>query len=299
MTDETNQGFDEIINFDFSGVDKSILQDVERELKEDTYTRKARKHYCSKYPGIESARMYAVLAINDKDDLADGMLNAGMSKGKLATRYDIQEIRTLYDFLNVPDYEFFIYFLVDAGTVVYVGQSTELPVRLGGHIKSRIEKEKMFDSIYYLPCETKARMNGIERWYIVLLAPKYNKAMKVNVPKYTERQSSTGIRQIDKQNIEAQLLHAATATKGTYIYDDTLKGFGVYVGPKNKTYPKSKVSYFIEQRSGGRRSKKYRYVFAQYPEIDPDRARERATKLIAQVRNGIDITARHKDTLVQ
>lgn len=62
-----------------------------------------------------------------------------------------------------------VYFLCLGGDVVYVGQSTSLwPSRLGGH------SDKDFDAVYYIVVP-EGKVYEIERHYIELLAPRYNR----------------------------------------------------------------------------------------------------------------------------
>lgn len=61
-----------------------------------------------------------------------------------------------------------IYFLVSSGEIVYVGQSVNILVRLGAHIK-----EKEFDSIAYLPAEAH-ELDFVESYFIHALRPRLN-----------------------------------------------------------------------------------------------------------------------------
>ena len=63
-----------------------------------------------------------------------------------------------------------IYFLCSGPEVVYVGQSTVLPARIGQHLQ---QNTKIFDRIFYIPVPEK-RLNDVERMYIETLKPKYN-----------------------------------------------------------------------------------------------------------------------------
>jgi hypothetical protein len=63
-----------------------------------------------------------------------------------------------------------VYFLIDLGQVVYVGQSENLHKRLSDHIR---QKEKQFDSFHFVECHP-ALINELEHSYIASLQPKYN-----------------------------------------------------------------------------------------------------------------------------
>ena len=63
-----------------------------------------------------------------------------------------------------------IYFLCDGNDVVYVGQSSDVIMRVIAHHR---EKKKVFDQVFFLPCCVK-HLNREEEKYIKLLVPKYN-----------------------------------------------------------------------------------------------------------------------------
>ena len=48
----------------------------------------------------------------------------------------------------------------------------------------------------------------------------------------------------------------------------------------------------MQKNAGGRRSKQYKITFGQFPDLDPLKAKDKAHMLIAEIRNGIDISAR-------
>lgn len=62
----------------------------------------------------------------------------------------------------------FVYFLLDHGDVVYVGQTTQNISRPYSHRQS-----KKYDEIYILPC-SKEELDCIEGYYIDKYMPKYN-----------------------------------------------------------------------------------------------------------------------------
>lgn len=60
-----------------------------------------------------------------------------------------------------------VYFLVDSGKVVYVGQSVNVYARIAQH------HDKVFDSFAFIPCE-KDMLNALESLYIHVLRPPLN-----------------------------------------------------------------------------------------------------------------------------
>jgi hypothetical protein len=60
-----------------------------------------------------------------------------------------------------------VYFLIDSGKVIYVGQSVNVYGRISEHW------DKTFDSFAYIPCE-KESLNALESLYIHLLRPPMN-----------------------------------------------------------------------------------------------------------------------------
>ena len=72
----------------------------------------------------------------------------------------------LYEFNSIPSC---VYFLIDAIEIVYVGQSTNLSLRIHTH-----QSNKEFNKVIYMPIE-EGRLNEVERFFIETLEPKYNK----------------------------------------------------------------------------------------------------------------------------
>ena len=64
-----------------------------------------------------------------------------------------------------------IYFLLHKKKVVYVGQSKNLPARIGNH------KDKIYDAARMIKCN-KSRLDYYENRFINLFTPKYNKNQK-------------------------------------------------------------------------------------------------------------------------
>lgn len=63
-----------------------------------------------------------------------------------------------------------VYFLMDEGAVVYVGQTTNLKWRIDQHIQQGV---KEFDSVAFAPCCV-SRLLEVESHYIREMAPPYN-----------------------------------------------------------------------------------------------------------------------------
>ncbi|HEX2598114.1 MAG TPA: GIY-YIG nuclease family protein [Terriglobales bacterium] len=69
---------------------------------------------------------------------------------------------------SVPTYKITgIYFLIQKGKVVYVGQSVSIATRVEQH------KDKSFDAVSVIPCKL-AHLDALESLYIHMLRPKYN-----------------------------------------------------------------------------------------------------------------------------
>lgn len=86
-----------------------------------------------------------------------------------------------------------VYFLVDAGAVVYVGQSVNVFVRVGAH-----HRDKIFDSVAYIGCEV-ALLDVYESLYIHQFQPKYNGGEGRNVS------APLGIKEISRLAVAARL----------------------------------------------------------------------------------------------
>ncbi len=66
-----------------------------------------------------------------------------------------------------------VYFLIHKDEIVYVGQSTNIDLRITNH------KEKVFDRILYILVK-KERLILEEDYYISLYKPRYNKTLEIN-----------------------------------------------------------------------------------------------------------------------
>jgi hypothetical protein len=68
---------------------------------------------------------------------------------------------------NIWDLATGVYFLIDTGKVVYVGQSTNVYARIASH------HDKVFDSFAFMPCNKKV-LDNLESLYIHILRPALN-----------------------------------------------------------------------------------------------------------------------------
>lgn len=68
---------------------------------------------------------------------------------------------------NTWDLAIGVYFLIDTGKVVYVGQSTNVYARIASH------HDKVFDSFAFMPCD-KTVLDNLESLYIHILRPALN-----------------------------------------------------------------------------------------------------------------------------
>lgn len=81
------------------------------------------------------------------------------------------------------------------------------------------------------------------------------------------------------------------SSKTTFIWDDTLKGFGV------KAYPSGRLVFVLQGRLDG---KVRRYTIGQYGSPwSPDQAREQALMFLSQLTQGIDPTHEKKARRLQ
>lgn len=71
-----------------------------------------------------------------------------------------------------------IYFLLHKKEVVYVGQSVSIMHRVQQHV---VDGAKRFDRWCYIPVK-QGELTEVERFYITLLRPTYNKAGKPDLP---------------------------------------------------------------------------------------------------------------------
>ena len=93
----------------------------------------------------------------------------------------------LYEYSIIPSC---VYFLIDAGQIVYVGQSTNLASRLITH-----RNVKEFNRILYMPIENN-RLDEVERFFIETLEPKYNAEQFISNKTY--RYKGLGYKLINK-----------------------------------------------------------------------------------------------------
>lgn len=103
---------------------------------------------------------------------------------------------------------------------------------------------------------------------------------------------------ISKQSIDAAVTDALLTQSSNVIWDTEQRGFAVRVGAPNDKYPNGKITYFVQKRVAGRRSKEIRFVFGQYPTMDIQTARNAALSLISDIRSNVDIAKERNDLLL-
>src|SRR5215475_5279114 len=81
---------------------------------------------------------------------------------------------------------------------------------------------------------------------------------------------------------------SADPVREYFVWDDELKGFGVRVKPSGV------VSFLIQYRNAGGRSRKY--TLGQYGRITPEEARQLARQQLAGVARGEDPAKERSDT---
>ena len=107
-----------------------------------------------------------IVAYNGSNILTKFNVTVNTSKKPISIPHELTNHNgDLYEYSIIPSC---VYFLIDAGQIVYVGQSTNLASRL---IQHRNNKE--FNRILYMPIENN-RLDEVERFFIETLEPKYN-----------------------------------------------------------------------------------------------------------------------------
>lgn len=74
--------------------------------------------------------------------------------------------------------QYFVYKLFNEGSVVYIGQSTNLENRISHH-----RMDKIFDNVVVVEVDSKEDMDGLESYLILKYMPKYNKACNLDLAK--------------------------------------------------------------------------------------------------------------------
>lgn len=90
--------------------------------------------------------------------------------------------------IQLPDLTAFaqpgVYFLLRQGVVVYVGQAVDARRRIGEHIG---DGGKSFDAVSFIPCP-RPRLDAVERHYIEMLLPEYNRCRFARLRRVQPRQ---------------------------------------------------------------------------------------------------------------
>ena len=78
-------------------------------------------------------------------------------------------LKNKYDIKLLP---YYIYFLIDKNSIVYVGQSRNIHTRIKNH-----KKDKKFDSYFYVKSHDKSEIDKLEKYYINRFKPYYNDSL--------------------------------------------------------------------------------------------------------------------------
>jgi hypothetical protein len=96
------------------------------------------------------------------------------------TPSSLQNIAGLREVALPPEFPPGIYFLCFKGELQYVGQSIRVLIRILEH---REQKQKLFDSVYFVPCPV-SDLDCQEGHYIVTLKPPLNGSLHSKIEKY-------------------------------------------------------------------------------------------------------------------
>ena len=100
---------------------------------------------------------------------------------------------------------------------------------------------------------------------------------------------------ITVRDIEAARARASKTSKAVMLWDDDLRGLGCRVAPSGK------ASWLVKKRlgAGGRQAKIIKHVFADAEEYKPDKARDVAVSLFADIRSGVHLNKQKQETRVE
>lgn len=108
-----------------------------------------------------------------------------------------------------------VYFLYKNNQLVYIGQSTDILLRVRNHFK-----EKDFDSYSYFECELE-KLNEVERFLIEKYTPKLNRCM--NIRHKTERKKHRPVRVYNKEKNRSRYYYNVFDIKKKYPHVATDK----------------------------------------------------------------------------
>lgn len=123
-----------------------------------------------------------------------------------------------------PAKVFIVYFLIDGGEIVYIGQSVAFGSRLHQHIS---DKSKKFDRYFTIKCKDKSEMDELERYYISAFKPTFNTAgvgddelLKRKIKKINPEVEQEPIVELPfPEQVEKSSVHTGTYVKrGEYYY---------------------------------------------------------------------------------
>lgn len=95
---------------------------------------------------------------------------------------------------------------------------------------------------------------------------------------------------LTKREIESARSKASRACSAVILWDQDLKGFGCRVATSGR------ASWLVKKMlgAGGREAKTVKYVFGDYEEMNLDKARDEAIRLIGEIRSGVDLSQRKR-----
>src|SRR6476660_6784158 len=93
---------------------------------------------------------------------------------------------------------------------------------------------------------------------------------------------------ITRDTLKEAISKAQKTGKGQYLWDTTLRGFGMYASPNGR------VSWLAQKWKGGAKGRPVREVVAEYPHLSMADARELVSSRINEISSATDIVS-HRD----
>lgn len=117
-------------------------------------------------------KLKSSLAYHMKPDFEKGKLVIEPPSDEIPEELaEVQSMLQVFGYRNLPC----VYFLISFGTIVYVGQTTNLPTRVSDHRRGRKgTSKKLFNQVLYLPTEEQHLLKT-ESYFIKKLDPLYNR----------------------------------------------------------------------------------------------------------------------------
>lgn len=145
----------------------------DKKLPRNLYCRNG--YYSYRHPierveyGLGRDRLSAVMhARTCNQTLAANTVARRVAEGLTTMLTPLEIVSAAYDRNDLSG----VYFLINNGEIVYVGQSMNVHKRISEHAR---QKEKEFDAFHYVVCDP-AMLDELENAYIIALAPRYNRA---------------------------------------------------------------------------------------------------------------------------